>query len=166
MSSLPTLITPVPDLEAPSPRLRSQRSSLNDADRASILPAAAIITNETANAITHGLGLALSLVAGAVLMHAAAHVDTLQWFSRSPYMLSPWSPSTRPPPPRTFSHSPAPALFPHARSRLHLLIYHRHVHANCRRLFANGPLVDVACSHVGRFHWRISQQGCLQSPRQ
>jgi hemolysin III len=140
MSSLPTLITPVPDLESPSARLRSQRQSLNDVDRASILPAAPIITNETANAITHGLGLALSLVAAAVLMHAAAHVDTLQWFALTIYVVTMVA---------VYAASTASHFFAQPRARH----FFRMLDQGCIYLFITGTFTPIAAAFLRTGPW-------------
>src|SRR5689334_17315040 len=42
-------------------------------------------TAEIANSITHGLGLILSLIATAVLLHAARGADALQWTAEAIY---------------------------------------------------------------------------------
>ncbi len=56
-------------------------------------------------------GLALSLVAAAVLMHAAAHVDTLQWFALTIYVVTMVAVYACLHPPRTFLRSLACGTF-------------------------------------------------------
>jgi hemolysin III len=82
MASLSTLVTPGTASEISSAsRLRSELPTQSDSlvDGRAATGSGQIDTAEFANAVTHGLGLMLSVVAAAVLLHAAGKVDVWQW---------------------------------------------------------------------------------------